>query len=123
MQFSSANLDSLRRLYIDQLRKLLSAEKQIRKALPKLIEVSTEPELKGVLETHLAETRGHVARLHEILKQDTGKAGSKKNKGVAALISEGDYLIADATENSIRDASIISAAQRVEHYEIAATTR
>jgi len=120
MQFSSANLDSLRALYIDQLRQLLSAEKQITKALPKMIEAATEPELKRALETHLEETRGHVSRLDEILKQDTGKAGSKKNKGMAALISEGDDLIADTTDNSIRDAGIISAAQRVEHYEIAA---
>ena len=120
MQFFSANLDSLRALYIDQLRQLLSAEKQITKALPKMIEAATEPELKRALETHLEETRGHVSRLDEILKQDPGKAGSKKNKGMAALISEGDDLIADTTDSSIRDAGIISAAQRVEHYEIAA---
>ncbi|MGB8830709.1 MAG: DUF892 family protein, partial [Candidatus Sulfotelmatobacter sp.] len=69
MKFFSANLDSLRKLYFDQLQQLYSAETQITEALPKMIEAATEPELKNALQTHLQETRGHVARLQQILNQ------------------------------------------------------
>jgi ferritin-like metal-binding protein YciE len=120
LKFTSANLDSLRKLYIDQLQQLHSAETQIASALPEMIGNCTEPGLKHALEMHLEETRGHVVRLDQILKEDLGKVRSKKNKGVAALISEGKELITGATDDSVRDAGIISAAQRVEHYEIAA---
>lgn len=120
MRFFSANLDSLRKLYIDQLQQLHSAETQIVEVLPRMIEVSTEPELRLALETNLEETREHISRLEEILKADTGKSRSKKCKGISALISEGQAVITDATDDSVRDAGIISAAQRVEHYEIAA---
>ncbi len=120
MKFISANLDNLRKLYIDQLQHLHSAETQITKALPKMIEKSTDPQLKQALETHLQETRGHVTRLEQILRQCTGQVDSKKNKGMAALITEGDDLITDANDESVRDAGIIAAAQKVEHYEMAA---
>jgi ferritin-like metal-binding protein YciE len=117
MKFFSANLDSLRKLYLQQ---LYSAETQITDALPKMIEAATEPELKNALQIHLQETRGHVARLQQILNQAQGSAESKKCKGMAALITEGEDVIKDATDESVRDAGIISAAQKVEHYEIAA---
>lgn len=120
MKFFSANLDSLRKLYIDQLQQLHSAETQITEALPKMIEASTEPQLKNALQTHLQETRGHVARLEQILNQATGSAESKKCKGIAALITEGEDVIKDAIDSSVRDAGIIAAAQKVEHYEMAA---
>jgi ferritin-like metal-binding protein YciE len=120
MKFFSSNLDSLRKLYFDQLQQLYSAETQITDALPKMIEAATEPQLKSALQTHLQETRGHVARLQQILNQGQGSAESKKCKGMAALITEGEDVIKDATDESVRDAGIISAAQRVEHYEIAA---
>ncbi|MGA6981838.1 MAG: ferritin-like domain-containing protein [Candidatus Sulfotelmatobacter sp.] len=120
MKFFSANLDSLRKLYFDQLQQLYSAETQITEALPKMIEAATEPELKNALQTHLQETRGHVARLQQILNQAQGSADSKKCKGIAALITEGEDVIKDATDQSVRDAGIIGAAQKVEHYEIAA---
>ncbi|MGA8441444.1 MAG: ferritin-like domain-containing protein [Candidatus Sulfotelmatobacter sp.] len=120
MKFFSANLDSLRKLYLDQLRQLHSAETQISEALPKMIDAATEPQLKNALQTHLQETRGHVARLEEILNQAKGSVESKKCKGIAALITEGEDIIKDATDESVRDAGIIGAAQKVEHYEIAA---
>jgi ferritin-like metal-binding protein YciE len=85
-----------------------------------MIEAATEPELKNALQTHLQETRGHVARLQQILNQAQGSADSKKCKGIAALITEGEDVIKDATDQSVRDAGIIGAAQKVEHYEIAA---
>lgn len=120
VKFFSANLDSLRKLYIDQLQQLHSAETQITDALPKMIDAATEPQLKQALQTHLQETEGHVSRLEQILNQAKGSVDSKKCKGVAALIDEGEAVIKDATDDSVRDAGIIAAAQKVEHYEIAA---
>ncbi len=120
MKFFSANLDSLRKLYIDQLQQLHSAETQITEALPKMIQSATEPQLKNALQTHLQETKGHVARIEQILNQATGSVESKKSKGMAALITEGEDVIKDAADNSVRDAGIIAAAQKVEHYEMAA---
>jgi ferritin-like metal-binding protein YciE len=120
MKFMSENLDNLRKLYINQLQHLHSAETQITDALPKMIEKSREPQLKQALQTHLQETRGHVARLEQILNTASGKVDSKKNKGIAALITEGEDIITDASDESVRDAGIIAAAQKVEHYEMAA---
>jgi ferritin-like metal-binding protein YciE len=120
MKFFSANLDSLRKLYSDQLQQLHSAETQITEALPKMIQSATEPQLKNALQTHLQETKGHVARLEQILNEAKGSVDPKKSKGMAALITEGEDVIKDAADQSVRDAGIIAAAQKVEHYEIAA---
>ncbi len=120
MKFMSANLDNLRKLYVDQLQHLHSCETQITKALPKMIEKASDPQLKHALETHLQETRGHVARIEQILQNSVGEVGSKKNKGIAALITEGEDLITDASDQAVRDAGIIASAQKVEHYEMAA---
>lgn len=120
MKFMSANLDNLRKLYVDELQHLHSAETQITKALPKMIEKASDPQLKQALETHLQETRGHVARLEQIMQNSVGEVDSKKCKGVAALIGEGEDVIGDASDEAVRDAGIIAAAQKVEHYEMAA---
>lgn len=120
MKFISANLDNLKKLYIDQLQHLHSAENQITKALPKMIEKASDPQLKQALQTHLQETQGHVARLEQILQNSKGEVDSKKSKGIAALIAEGEDIITDASDEAVRDAGIIAAAQKVEHYEIAA---
>ncbi|HLZ42141.1 MAG TPA: ferritin-like domain-containing protein [Candidatus Sulfotelmatobacter sp.] len=120
MKFISANLENLRALYVSELQHLHSAETQITDALPKMIEKATDPQLKQGLETHLQETRGHVARLEQILQRSAGKVDSKKNKGIAALITEGEDIITDAKPEALRDAGIIAAAQKVEHYEMAA---
>jgi len=120
MKFISANLDNLKKLYIDQLQHLHSAENQITKALPKMIEKASDPQLKQVLQTHLQETQGHVARLERNLQNSNGEVDSKKSKGIAALIAEGEDIITDASDEAVRDAGIIAAAQKVEHYEIAA---
>jgi ferritin-like metal-binding protein YciE len=119
MKFMSANLESLRELYIDQLQHLHSAETQITEALPKMIEKATDPQLKRALDAHLQETRAHVTRLEQILRNAEGGVDSKKNKGIAALITEGEDVIKDASDTSVRDAGIIAAAQHVEHYEMA----
>ena len=120
MKFLSANLENLRELYVDQLQHLHSAETQITEALPKMIEKATDAQLKQALQTHLQETRGHLARLERILQHALGKVDSKKNKGIAALITEGEDIISDANSDAVRDAGIIAAAQKVEHYEMAA---
>src|SRR3954447_5633809 len=98
MKFMSANLDNLRKLYVDQLEHLHSAETQITEALPKMIEKATDPQLKQALDQHLQETRGHVTRLEQILQSATGDVDSHKNKGMAALITEGNDLIGDASD-------------------------
>lgn len=120
MKFMSANLQNLKELYIDQLRELHSVETQITDALPKMIQESTDPQLKQALQTHLQETRGHIARLEQILQNSAGKVDSKKSKGIAALITEGEDIITDAKDDSVRDVGIIAAAQKIEHYEMAA---
>ena len=120
MKFFSANLDNLRKLYINELQHLHSAETQITEALPKMIDAATDPRLKQALQTHLGETENHVTRLNEILNASEGNVDSKKSRSMAALISEGEDVIKDATDDSVRDAGIIAAAQKVEHYEMAA---
>jgi ferritin-like metal-binding protein YciE len=119
MKFFSANLETLRELYHEQLRMLLSTEEQITEALPKMIEKATDPELKRAFQTHLQETREHVTRIQQILREETNEAKSSRCKVLAALVSEAEDMIKDATDESVRDAALISAAQRVEHYEIA----
>ena len=99
---------------------MYSGESQITDALPKMIEAAAAPELKSALETHLQETRGQSARLEQILSRTDSGVKSKKNKGIDALIAEGEDVVADADDVSVRDAAIIAAAKKVEHYEIAA---
>jgi ferritin-like metal-binding protein YciE len=120
MKFFSANLDNLRKLYINQLQMLLSAEQQIIDALPKMVEKATDPQLKQAFQSHLQETQVQATRLEQILREETRSADTVKAKTVAALVVEAEDLVKDATDDSVRDAALIGAAQRVEHYEIAA---
>jgi ferritin-like metal-binding protein YciE len=120
MSFFSANLDTLRRIYMNQLRMLLSAAQQIQEVLPKMIEKATDTQLKQAFQSHLQEMEVQVLRLEEILRETTGEAKSTVCKVVAALINEGNDMIKDASDESVRDAALIAAAQRVERYEIAA---
>jgi len=119
MKFLSANIDSLRKLYINQLQMLLSTEEQITDALPKMIDKATDMQLKQAFESHLEETIVHVARLQKILESETGEVRPIKCKVLAALVEEAEDMINDATDESVRDVGLIAAAQRVEHYEIA----
>ena len=119
MKFFSANLDSLRELYRNQLRMLLSAEQQITEALPTMIEKATDVQLKQAFQSHLQETHVHVTRVQQILREEIRDAEPVKCKVLAALVSEAEDMIKDAADNSVRDAALIAAAQRVEHYEIA----
>lgn len=120
MKFFSANLESLRGLYHNQLRMLLSTEQQITDALPNMIEKATDPQLKQAFQSHLQETQVHVTRLQQILSEETKPADAIKCKVLAALVTEAEDMIKDAKDESVRDVALIAAAQRVEHYEIAA---
>jgi ferritin-like metal-binding protein YciE len=119
MKFFSANLETLRELYINQIRMLVSTEQQITEALPKMIEKATDTQLKQAFQSHLQETRVHVTRLQQILQAEKQDTEPLKCKVLAALVSEAEDMIKDATDTSVRDAALIAAAQRVEHYEIA----
>jgi ferritin-like metal-binding protein YciE len=113
-------LESLQDLYVDELRDLYDAENQLIKALPKMAEESTSDELREGLEEHLEQTRGHARRLEEIFERLGERAQGKKCKGMEGIIKEGGEVLSEDMEDNTRDAAIIGAAQRVEHYEIAA---
>jgi ferritin-like metal-binding protein YciE len=119
MRFHSAHIDNLRKLYVDQIEHLLSAEDQILEVLPQMIEAASDAELKRVLQTHLQETREQVSRLEQIVQQSLGKLEPKRSKPMAALIDEGNELLNDAKNEPARDVAIITACQRIENYEIA----
>jgi ferritin-like metal-binding protein YciE len=119
MAIFSSNLEDLRELYIDQLRHLLSVETQLTEALPKMAEKATDPQLKQAFTSHLQETRQHASRLEELLSRSQSSVDAKKSKAMASLISEGEDMMKDAKSDSVRDAALILAAQRVEHYEMA----
>jgi ferritin-like metal-binding protein YciE len=119
MRFVACHLDNLRQMYKDQLLQLYFAETQISQAMPRMIRESREPDLKRVLDGHLEQTRTHLASLTGIL--DPGAALIRaENQVMAALIHEGEAALASATEEPVRDAIIIAAAQKLEHYQIAA---
>jgi len=119
MKIFSANLDNLRKLYINQLQMLLSTEEQITKALPTMVEKATDSQLKQAFQTHLRETQEHVQRLNQILTAATGKPEAIKCKVTEALVEEAEDLIKDAADETVRDVALITAGQRVEHYEMA----
>lgn len=109
----------LKHLYVEELKDLYSAESQMVKALPKMAKAATSEELRAGFEEHLEQTRGHVARLEEIFKALEESPKGKKCKGMEGLIREGGEMIAEDLAPEELDARLISAAQRVEHYEIA----
>lgn len=113
-------LETLHDLYLTELRDLYSAENQIVKALPKVIEKTTNPELRQALESHLEETRGHVTRLEEVFQMHGEEAKKQKCKGMQGVLDEGEEMLGYDAPPEVRDAAIISACQRVEHYEMAA---
>lgn len=119
MALFSMDLNSLRDLFIDELRDLYSAETQITEALPKLIEKASYPELKSALQEHLDVTRGQITRLETIFKGLNEKPEGETCKGMKGVIKEGDDMAGRDGSPSVIDAAIISAAQRVEHYEMA----
>jgi ferritin-like metal-binding protein YciE len=111
--------NQLRELYVEELRDLYSAEKQLVKALPKMAKAATSSDLRSGLEEHLEQTKGHVSRLEQIFDSLDENPTGKTCKGMQGLIKEGSELIEEDPEQEQLDAGLISAAQRVEHYEIA----
>jgi ferritin-like metal-binding protein YciE len=112
-------LDSLQSLFVHELQDLYSAETQLVKALPKMAKAASSPELKSAFTTHLAQTKEHVRRLEQLLLGLGEEPGAKKCKGMAGLIKEGQDLIKEGGEPAVLDGGLITAAQKVEHYEIA----
>ena len=113
-------LDTLRALYIEELKDLYSAETQITKALPKLAKTATSPRLRQAFELHLEQTKNQVQRLEQIFEGLDEKPTGKTCEGMKGLLKEGDEMAAEDGDTDVIDAGLISAAQRVEHYEIAA---
>ena len=119
-----ANTESIKELLVDQLRDILHAEKQLVKALPKMAKAARSAQLQALLQSHLAETEVQVERLNEGLQILGATARAKPCKGMAGLVEEGEEVISESQEkdDAPADLALIGAAQRVEHYEIAAYT-
>lgn len=115
----SSKLKSLRDLYIEQLQDLHSAELQLTKALPAMAEAATDSMLKAAFEEHLAQTHVHVERLEGLCRQLDVSPKGTTCKAMKGLIAESQEMANHAAEPAVRDAGLIAAAQRVEHYEIA----
>jgi ferritin-like metal-binding protein YciE len=119
MKLFSDNIEDLRALYIANLKKALDMEQKITKALPTMIEKSTDTRLAKAFRDHLQQTQGHVTQVEGLLHSATGEADTSTCKVISALISETEDGIKDAGDTSIRDITLIGAAQQVEHHEIA----
>ncbi len=112
-------LDSLRDLWIEEMRDLYNAENQLVKALPKMAKAATTPELKKAFEGHLKETKTHVDRLAKVFKKLGKKPTGKTCKAMKGLVEEGSEMTKEKGTGVVIDAGLIGAAQRVEHYEMA----
>jgi len=113
-------LESLRDLLLEQVGDIYDAETRITKALPKMAKAATAPELKQAFEKHFKETQIHVQRLEEVFEHLGEKPKRKACKAMEGLIAEGEETIKEDAEPEVKDAALIAAAQRVEHYEMAA---
>jgi ferritin-like metal-binding protein YciE len=112
-------LDTLQKLYTDELRDLYNAENQLLKALPKMAKAASSDDLKDAFEKHLEQTKGHVERLEQVFEALGEKPKGKTCRAMKGLIEEGSEILKEDGEESVIDAGIIVAAQKVEHYEIA----
>jgi ferritin-like metal-binding protein YciE len=106
-------------LFLEEIRDLMDAEKQITKALPKMAKATRSEELSAAFTDHLEQTRGHIERLERIFSEIGAKSGGVKCKGMEGLLKEGDEMVSLTDPGPVRDAGLIAAAQRVEHYEMA----
>jgi ferritin-like metal-binding protein YciE len=119
MKVFSANIQDLSSLYVSNLKKALDMEQKITKALPDLIEKSTDPELVTAFQTHLEETKGHASMVESLIQRHIGESKTETCKVIDGLTTEASDTIKDVTDSSIRDIALIGAAQQVEHHEIA----
>jgi ferritin-like metal-binding protein YciE len=115
-----SQVNTIENLFVEELKDLYSAENQITKTLPKLVEAATSPDLKKAFEHHLKETEGQVVRLEKAFKLLGTSPKGKTCDGMKGILSEGAEVLHETSAGDIRDAALISAAQRVEHYEMAA---
>lgn len=114
------SVDSAEKLFVEELHDLYSAETQITKALPKLAKAASSNELRTAFEHHLKETEEHVQRLEQIFEMIGERPKGKTCEGIKGIIEEGERMMKDTQEGPVRDEALISGAQRVEHYEMAA---
>jgi len=119
MALFSMKLENLQQLFVKELRDLYDAESQITDALPKLIDAANHPQLKNALQEHLSVTRQQITRLDRIFQMLGEKPSGETCKGMKGVLKEGDEIVSAGGDPSTVDAGIISAAQRVEHYEMA----
>lgn len=113
-----SRLNSLQDLFIDELKDVYNAENQITKALPKMAQAATSPELKAAFETHLQETQGQIKRLEQIFQLLGESPQGKVCKAMQGIVAEGEEMMGEDAKPTVMDAALISSAQRVEHYEI-----
>lgn len=112
-------LETLKDLYLHELKDLFSAEQQLVKALPKMAKAASNKELAGGFQTHLEQTKEHAQRLQQILTSHKATTRGPKCKGMEGIVAEGAEMIEEEADDEVKDAGLISAAQRVEHYEMA----
>ena len=112
-------MKTLRDLFLDELADMYDAERRIVKALPKMAKAATCPKLKKVILAHLKETEGHVTKLEQVFRSFDQKAKGKTCKATMGLLEEGDEIAADFNGSEAINAALISAAQKVEHHEMA----
>jgi ferritin-like metal-binding protein YciE len=112
-------LQTLKDLYIHELKDLFSAEQQLVKALPKMAKAASNKELAAGFEEHLEQTKGHAQRVEQILSSHQQTTRGPKCKGMEGIVAEGAEMIEEEADDEVKDAGLIAAAQRVEHYEMA----
>jgi ferritin-like metal-binding protein YciE len=115
-----AESGTLHDAFLDELRDVYDAEKQLTKALPKMAKAATSPVLRDAFETHLEETRGHIERIEQVMEGLGEKARGKHCEGMAGILEEGKSVMGEDFDDATIDACLIASAQRVEHYEMAA---
>jgi ferritin-like metal-binding protein YciE len=116
--FTSLEFNNFRDLFVSQIKDLYDAENRLTKALPKMAESASSTQLKQALQDHLTETQGHVSRLEQIFRELNMEPKSETCEAMKGLIAEGEEMLKAKGDPDIKDAAIIAAAQRVEHYEI-----
>lgn len=115
----SSAADGLRELFVDSLKDIYWAEKALTKALPKMAKNASSENLVNTINNHLAVTEEQVSRLEKVFELIGEKAAAKKCDAMEGLIKEGDSIIEETQEGPVRDAGIIAASQKIDHYEIA----
>lgn len=115
-----ANAGTMHDAFIEELRDTYDAEKQLVKALPRMAKAASSADLQTAFETHLEETRGHIDRLERVFESLEEKARGKHCEGMAGIVEEGKSMMGEEFDDATMDAALIAAAQRVEHYEMAA---